>query len=133
MAISCGRVGRGGNTRFPTFQLKRDGLTNQPTDERTDKASYRVACPQLKSMTTFNIFILGTCQLKIDCFMRSFVHNRNIRLQRRDQDMGGDCPPLPWRHVPTHVRKNNKPSKRWGKIISLKDDKTEFCHHVNLP
>ena len=26
-AISCGRVGRGGITRFPTFQLERDGLT----------------------------------------------------------------------------------------------------------
>ena len=43
--ICCGRVGRGGNTRFPTFQLERD----QPTDRRTDKASYRVACPQLKT------------------------------------------------------------------------------------
>ena len=31
--------------RFPTFQLKRDGRT----DGWTDKASYRVACPQLKS------------------------------------------------------------------------------------
>ena len=52
-AISCGRVGRGGNTRFPIFQLERDGPTdrptNQPTDGRTDKASYRVACPQLKN------------------------------------------------------------------------------------
>ena len=35
-AISCGRVGRGGNTRFPTFQLERDGPTNQPTDRPTD-------------------------------------------------------------------------------------------------
>ena len=25
-----------------------DGPTNGPTDRRTDKASYRVACPQLK-------------------------------------------------------------------------------------
>ena len=52
MATSCGRVGRGGNARFPTFQLERDGPTDQPTDRptdgRTDKASYRVACPQLK-------------------------------------------------------------------------------------
>ena len=38
-------VGKGGNARFPTFQLERDG----PTDQRTDKASYRVACPQLKT------------------------------------------------------------------------------------
>ena len=32
-AISCGRVGRGGNARFPTFQLV---LTDQPTDQPTD-------------------------------------------------------------------------------------------------
>ena len=48
-AISCGRVGRGGNARFPTFQLERDGPTDQQTNQRTDKASYRVACPQLKT------------------------------------------------------------------------------------
>ena len=35
-AISCGRVGRGGNTRFPTFQLERDGPTNQPTNQPTN-------------------------------------------------------------------------------------------------
>ena len=30
---SCGRVGRGGNARFHTFQLDHhDGPTNQPTD-----------------------------------------------------------------------------------------------------
>ena len=44
--------GRGGNTRFPTFQLKRNGPMDRPTDRQTDgwtgKASYRVACPQLK-------------------------------------------------------------------------------------
>ena len=61
---SCGRVGRGGNARFHTFQLENHGSTDQridgrtdgrtdgPTDRRTDgptdKASYRVACPQLK-------------------------------------------------------------------------------------
>ena len=39
---SHGRVGRGGNASFPTFRLV---LTNGPTD----KASYRVACPRLKS------------------------------------------------------------------------------------
>ena len=52
-AISCGRVGRGGNTRFPTFQLERDGPTDQPTDRPTDrptdKAGCRVACTRLKS------------------------------------------------------------------------------------
>ena len=51
-ATSCGRVGRGGNARFPTFQLDHHGPTDQrtngPTDGRTDKPSYRVACPQLK-------------------------------------------------------------------------------------
>ena len=61
----CGRVGRGiqppstpipipntqtytksiKNTRFPTFQIDDHGRTNG----RTDKASYRVACPQLKT------------------------------------------------------------------------------------
>ena len=48
-ATSCGRVGRGGNARFPTLQLERDGPTNGPTNGQTDKASYRVACPQLKN------------------------------------------------------------------------------------
>ena len=35
-ATSCGRLGRGGNARFPTFQFERDGPTDQPTDGRTD-------------------------------------------------------------------------------------------------
>ena len=35
-ATSCGRVGRGGNARFPTFRLDHlYGPTNQPTDGRT--------------------------------------------------------------------------------------------------
>ena len=35
---------------FPRFNsMTLDGRTNGPTDGRTDKASYRVACPQLKS------------------------------------------------------------------------------------
>ena len=46
---SCGRVGRGGNARFHTFQLVlTDGPTDQRTNGPTDKGSYRVACPQLK-------------------------------------------------------------------------------------
>ena len=45
---SRGRVGRGGNACFHTFRLERDGPTDRPTDGRMDKASYRVACPQLK-------------------------------------------------------------------------------------
>ena len=50
---SRGRVGMGGNARFHTFQLvftdgPTDGRTDGPTD-RTDKGSYIVACPQLKS------------------------------------------------------------------------------------
>ena len=53
---SCGRVGRGGNARFHTFQLDHHGPTNRPTDQltngRTDKASYRVACPRLKNQKT---------------------------------------------------------------------------------
>ena len=47
-ATSRGWLGREGNLRFPTFQLERDGPTNQPTnwpiDGRTDKASYWVVC-----------------------------------------------------------------------------------------
>ena len=35
-ATSCRLVGRGGNARFPTFQLKRDGPTNQPTNRPTN-------------------------------------------------------------------------------------------------
>ena len=38
-AISCGRVGRGRNARFPTFQLDHHGPTNQPTDRPTDGQS----------------------------------------------------------------------------------------------
>ena len=43
---SRGRVGTGENAHF---QLERDGPTDRPTDRRMDKASYRVACPRLKS------------------------------------------------------------------------------------
>ena len=39
---------------FPLFNLC--SPTDQPTDRRTDKASYRVACPQLKSTKSL-IFI----------------------------------------------------------------------------
>ena len=51
---SCGRVGRGGNARFHTFRLvytdrRTDGPMDRRTNWRTDKASYRVACPQLKT------------------------------------------------------------------------------------
>ena len=52
MAISCGRMGRGGYARFPTFRLV---LTDQRTDGRTDKASYRVACPQLKKKISMHL------------------------------------------------------------------------------
>ena len=45
-ATSCGQVGRGGNARFHTFRLV---LTDRRTDRQTDKGSYRVACPQLKT------------------------------------------------------------------------------------
>ena len=57
---SRGRVGRGGNACFPTFQLERDGptdrRTDRPTDGRTDKASYRVASLRLKSMCPRNFY-----------------------------------------------------------------------------
>ena len=32
------------------FQLERDGLTNRRADGQTDKTSYRVGCPQLKTI-----------------------------------------------------------------------------------
>ena len=36
---------------FPLFNSSvTDQPTNRPTDQRTDKASYRVACPQLKTV-----------------------------------------------------------------------------------
>ena len=41
-------MGRGGNARFHTFQLDHHGSIDGRMDQRTDKASYRVACPQLK-------------------------------------------------------------------------------------
>ena len=38
--ISCGRVGRGGIARFPTFRLDHlYGLTDQPTNQPTDGQS----------------------------------------------------------------------------------------------
>ena len=36
-AISCGRVGRGRNARFPTFRLDGYGRTDGPTDRWTDR------------------------------------------------------------------------------------------------
>ena len=50
---SWGRVGRGGNARFYTFQLDHHGPTDQRTDGQMDKASYRVVCPEPKSLKTF--------------------------------------------------------------------------------
>ena len=51
-ATSCGRVGRGGKARFPTFDHygptdrrtdgRMDGPMDGQTNRRTDKASYRV-------------------------------------------------------------------------------------------
>ena len=38
-ATSCGRLGRGENARFPTFQLERDGRTGGRMDGRTDGIS----------------------------------------------------------------------------------------------
>ena len=51
-ATSCGQVGRGRNARFHTFRLDHYGRT----DGRTDKASYRVASPQLKTADFQNLF-----------------------------------------------------------------------------
>ena len=61
-ATSCGRVGRGGYARFPTLRLDdlygptnqpTDQPTDQPTNRRMDKASYRVACLQLKTTAIY--------------------------------------------------------------------------------
>ena len=47
---SRGRVGRGGDAGFSTFRLVlTNGPTDRRTDGRTDKASYRVARPRLKT------------------------------------------------------------------------------------
>ena len=72
-AISCGRVGRGRNARFPTFQLDHHGPTDRPTDRwtdgrtdgRMDKASYRVACPQLKSENDRFILRQSMCSMSL--------------------------------------------------------------------
>ena len=47
-ATSCGRVGRGGYARFPTF---RPVLTDQQTDVQTNgwTKPHRAVCPQLKN------------------------------------------------------------------------------------
>ena len=38
---------------FPHFSTRAYGPTDRPTNGRTDKASYRVACPQLKRILTY--------------------------------------------------------------------------------
>ena len=44
-ATSCGRVGRGGNARFPTFNSSvTDQPTDQPTNRRTDGQSLSYSC-----------------------------------------------------------------------------------------
>ena len=54
LPLSRGRVGRSGIAKKHLhFVLVTDGRTDRPTDRPTDgrtaKASYRVACPQLKT------------------------------------------------------------------------------------
>ena len=44
--------GQGRKGAFSHFSTRSPLRTNRPTDRRTDKASYRVACPQLKRMIT---------------------------------------------------------------------------------
>ena len=43
--------GQGRICAFSHFSTRVHGPTNQPTNQWTDKTSYRVACPQLKSKT----------------------------------------------------------------------------------
>ena len=46
--------GQGGNAVFPLFNLIiKDQRTQGRTDGQTDKASYRVACPQKSKMVNF--------------------------------------------------------------------------------
>ena len=40
--------GQGRKCTFSHFSTRVHGPTDRPTDGRTEKASYRVACPQLK-------------------------------------------------------------------------------------
>ena len=47
----CGRVGRGGNARFPTFHY---GPTDRWTDGLTDKASYKSCVSSTKKLTIPN-------------------------------------------------------------------------------
>ena len=54
MATSCGRVGRAEMRVFPLFNLIiKDQRTEGRTDGQTDKASYRVVCPQKSKMANF--------------------------------------------------------------------------------
>ena len=70
---SCGRVGRGGNASFHVFRLVfTDGRTDRRTDGQTDKGSYRVACPQLKSIQNTSLsfdfpFLTSKHTLVSDC------------------------------------------------------------------
>ena len=47
---SCGRVGRGGNARFNTFQLDHHGPTNQRTNGRTDGRTDGRTKPLIESL-----------------------------------------------------------------------------------
>ena len=72
-ATSCGRVGRGGNVRFPTFRLDRygptDGLTDGPTDGRTKPLielrvrNLKRISPESQSQTRFDQ-MLASQQIK---------------------------------------------------------------------
>ena len=87
-ATSCGRVGRGGNASFPTFQLERDGRT----DGRTDKASYRVACPQLKRVKERQLKFKSTGKGKpVTCGPGAVRSSALVHSRHHTQQIIPDC------------------------------------------
>ena len=46
----------GAGAKMRVFPLFNSMTPDGPTDGRTDKASYRVACPQLKKIQNINLF-----------------------------------------------------------------------------
>ena len=82
-ATSYGRVGRGGYARFPTFRLS-PLRTNRPTNQRIDKASYRVVCPQLKILLKSQATYIDTrCQITVFSKRVNQNHTKPTMMIRR--------------------------------------------------
>ena len=69
---SCRQVGRGGNARFHIFQLNHYRQTNGQTDRRKDKASNRVVCLQLKTIS----YRINNFEAPFSCCTRSWCVKR---------------------------------------------------------